>query len=134
MNKYLIWIYWFLTATFLAVSLFINAEAIYVAMAINFIHAAHFYIKSPHITAFPMQVRIGFLGLLAIGMVSPFQWIHWIQLIGGSIMLTTGYCPLARMLSLLPWNRSLPMSFHLLRTVIFTPPTSGNFNRLLNNK
>ena len=134
MNKYLIWSYWFLTATFLAISLFINAKAIYVAMAINFIHAAHFYIKSPSITSFSMQVRIGFLGLLAIGMMPSFQWIHWIQLIGGSIMLTTGYCPLARMLSLLPWNRNQPISFRLLKIVIFTPPISGNFNNLLNNK
>lgn len=134
MNNHLVWSYWFLTATFLAIFLFLDAKAIYIAMVINIIHAVHFYIKSPHITSFPMQVRIGFLGLLAIGIVPPFQWIHWIQLIGGSIMLTTGYCSLARMLSLLPWNRSQPMSFRLLQTVIFSPPISGNFNSLLNHK
>ena len=38
-----------------------------------------------------------------------------------------GYCPLARMLHLMPWNRDEPFTLDLLRRVIVTPPTRGRF-------
>ena len=78
-----------------------------------------------------MQVRLGYLGLLLLGLAPFLGWIHWVQFVGGAIMLTTRYCPLARMLSLLPWNRNQPMSWALIKTVVFTPPITGSFNQLL---
>ena len=134
MNKNTIWAYWFLTVIFLGLSLFIWPKAIYLAIAINFIHAIHFIIRKSGLTAFPMQVRLGYLGLLILGLVTFFSWLHWIQLIGGTIMLTTGYCPMARMLSLLPWNRNKDMSWKLIKTIIFTPPVTGSFEKIVYTK
>lgn len=134
MNKNTIWAYWFLTVIFLGLSLFIWPKAIYLAIAINFIHAIYFIIRKSGLTAFPMQVRLGYLGLLILGLVTFFSWLHWIQLIGGTIMLTTGYCPMARMLSLLPWNRNKDMSWKLIKTIIFTPPVTGSFEKIVYTK
>ena len=134
MNKYTIWGYWFLTVIFLGISLFVWPKAIYLTIAINFTHSVHFILRKSGMTTFPMQVRLGYLGLLILGLAPIFSWVHWIQLIGGTIMLTTGYCPMARMLSLLPWNRNKAMSWSLIKIVLFTPPVSGSFEKLVYQK
>ena len=73
-----------------------------------------------------MQVRIGFLGLLILGQAPFFGWVNWVQLVGNTALLTTGYCPLARILSLMPWNRTRALSWKLVTTAIFTPPVDGS--------
>jgi hypothetical protein len=40
--------------------------------------------------------------------------------------VTFGYCTLARCLSLLPWNRSEPLSFALLRRTFLSRPVKGS--------
>lgn len=134
MNKYTIWGYWFLTVFFLGISLFVWPKAIYLAIAINLTHAIHFIFRKSGITSFPMQVRLGYLGLLILGLNLLFSWVHWIQLFGGTVMLITGYCPMARMLSLLPWNRSQSMSWNLIKIVLFTPPVTGSFKKIVYEK
>ena len=134
MSKYTIWGYWFLTVIFLGISLFVLPKAIYLAIVINFTHAIHFIIRKSGITTFPMQVRLGYFVLLILGLTPIFSWVHWIQLIGGTIMLTTGYCPMARMLSLLPWNRNKAMSWSLIQKILFTPPVTGSFEKVVSPK
>ncbi|MEN8170119.1 MAG: hypothetical protein ABFS08_07855 [Pseudomonadota bacterium] len=131
MNEHTIWSYWTLTVTFLAIGLLIWPTALFLAMIVNLAHAIHFLLRQPGIFAFPMQVRICFLSLLVLGQAPFFGWVHWVQLIGGTVKLTTGYCPLARMMSLLPWNRNQPISWGLLNTVIFTPPVSGSIVKIV---
>ena len=41
-------------------------------------------------------------------------------------MVLVGYCPLARMLSLLPWNRRQPLSVALVRRTFLSAPVSGS--------
>jgi hypothetical protein len=72
------------------------------------------------ITAFPVQVRIGYLGLLVLGLWEPLGWIHWVQAVGTSVRVALGYCLLARTVSLLPWNRCEAFSMNLLRRTYFT--------------
>ena len=134
MYKNTIYGYWLLTVIFLGVGLFIWPKAILIAIAINLIHSIHFVLRKRGITSFPMQVRLGYLGLLILGLVQLFSWIHWVQLIGGIIMLTTGYCPMARMLSLFPWNRNKAMSWNLLQTILLTPPVTGSFEKVVSTK
>lgn len=131
MNERIIWGYWLVTVVFLAIGLLVWPTAMFLAMTVNLIHAVHFLIRQPGITAFPMQVRLGFLGLLVLGQAPYLGWINWVQLLGGTVQLTTGYCPLARMLSLLPWNRKRPMSWGMVRAAIFTPPVSGSIVRVV---
>jgi hypothetical protein len=134
MNERIIWIYWFLTVVCVASAIFIWPQAIFLAMSLTVIHTIHFLLKQPGITEFPIQVRTGYLGLLLLGQVPALSWIYWILLIGGSVKLVTSYCPLARMVSLLPWNRSQAMSFNLLKKVVFTPTIPGSAINLVNSK
>ncbi|MGH7230523.1 MAG: hypothetical protein ACREJU_04095 [Nitrospiraceae bacterium] len=71
-------------------------------------------------TAFPVQVRVAYLILLILGQWTPLHWVLWVQLVGTSARVLTGYCLLARTLSLLPWNRFEPLSTALLRRTYFS--------------
>jgi len=126
MNERTIYCYWLITDLFLALGLLYRPSALYAAIAMTAIHSVHFLLRQPGITRFPMQVRIGYLTLLAIGQLPYMRWINWLQLAGTSALLTTGYCPLARLLSLAPWNRKQPMSRELFNRAIFTPPVNGS--------
>jgi len=131
MNERIIWSYWFITVISVAIGLFAIPQAIYFAIIITAIHTFHFQIKQPGITAFPIQVRISYIGLLSLGLLPNLTWIYWILLIGGTIKLLTSYCPLARLVSLLPWNRTRPMSWNLLKRVVFTPNIPGSAIQLV---
>jgi len=126
MNERTIRLYWLITAVALAIGLLLWPPALFLAMAVTLAHSLHFLLHAPRITAFPMQVRIGFLGLLILGQAPYFGWVNWIQLGGVTALLTTGYCPLARILSLMPWNRTRPLSRTLFVTAIFSPPLAGS--------
>jgi len=126
MNERVITKYWIVTDILLAAGLLIWPSALYLAMAVVAVHSVHFLRYLPAITSFPMQVRTGFLGLLILGQVPYFGWVNWAQLAGVTALLTTGYCPLARILSLMPWNRTRPLSWKLFTTAIFSPPVNGS--------
>lgn len=118
--------YWIVTAICLAAGLLLWPPALFLAMAVMLIHCIHYLQCAPAITSFPMQVRIGFLALLVVGQVPYFGWVNWVQMAGITALLTVGYCPLARILSLMPWNRTRPMSWKLFVTAIFSPPVEGS--------
>lgn len=74
--------------------------------------------------AFPVQVRAGFLLLLLAGLWSPLSFIHLIQLCGVMALLVFDYCPLARILSLMPWNRPRPARLPEVLAALLTPPSA----------
>ena len=50
---------------------------------------------------------------------------HLIQFVGVNALLVADYCLLARLLTLLPWNRPLPLDWALVRDVLLMPPAPG---------
>jgi hypothetical protein len=70
-----------------------------------------------------VQVRLVYLVLLIVGSVPPMEAVHVVLLAGTCAQAAFGYCPLARVLSLLPWNRRVPLSLGLLLHTAFAPPT-----------
>jgi hypothetical protein len=121
------WWYWLATAILLAAHLLGGvAWAIHAAVALGAIQLVHFALREGRLVAFPVQVRVAYLMLLVIGSVPLLGFIHWIQLFGTWAMVLVGYCPLARMLSLLPWNRCEPLSGELIGRTFFSPPVSGS--------
>ena len=134
MKERTIWMYWLVTEGFLAVGLMLWPPALVLAMAVTLVHGVHFLLRAPGVTAFPMQVRINYLGLLLLGQVPYFRWVNWVQLIGTTAFLTTGYCPLARILSLMPWNRNRAMSWRLVKTAVFTPPVDGSIVQVVSSE
>jgi hypothetical protein len=78
--------------------------------------------------AFPAQLRLAFAAWILAGTFVPgLTWLLYVPMAGVAANLTVGYCPLARMLYLLPWNREEPFHAGLLLRVFLTPPMPGRF-------
>jgi hypothetical protein len=119
------WWQWALTVPVLVAQLAGYARALPIAMVLCAAAGVYFWFRLRQVRPYPVQVRIAYLGLLAVGALPAMQWIHWVQLCGTTAMVTVGYCPLIRLLSLLPWNRTERFSFTLAWRVFFRQPCAG---------
>jgi len=121
------WWYWLATAIMLFEYLVGGSRlAMSAAIGLTAVQLFHFAVREETLTAFPVQVRAAYLGLLVVGLLPWMSFIHWIQLFGTWAMVLFSYCPLARMLSVLPWNRHHPLSFDLLRRTFLSRPVRGS--------
>lgn len=120
------WRYWLATVMLLAAGLSGWPNGFYLAMLLTTVQVVHFAGRERSVTAFPVQVRTAYLGLLVLAQWPPFYWLYWLQLVGTTAMVLFGYCLLARTLSLLPWNRREPFSLRLMLRTFFSRPVRGN--------
>ena len=118
-------LYWQITALLLAGHFAGWAIGLPAAIALTFVQACHFTLLRRSVVAFDVQVRIGYLALLIAGTIGPLWPLHVVQFVGVNALLVADYCLLARLLVLLPWNREVPLSFGLLRWLLFSPPAPG---------
>lgn len=120
------WWYWFATACLLGVALAGWAPGL--ALLIGFVagQLAHFLVRERSWRAFPVQTRIAYLALLAAGTWPPFGVLHWLQLAGTVCSVAFDYCPLARALSLLPWNRRRPLTIETIWRTFASGPVKGS--------
>jgi len=95
-------------------------------ITLNIIQVVHFIYRERSLTAFPVQVRVTYLGLLFLSQAPYMIWILWWQLAGTSAMVLYQYCFLARCLSLLPWNKRELYSWDLVKRTFLTPPVNGS--------
>ena len=120
------WWYWLVTDGLLIGALVGWRWGIYPAIALTVIQTVHYLVQEGRIAAFPVQVRLGYLLLLVLGMYPLLGFVHWIQLAGTTAVVTVGYCPLARIMVLMPWNRSRPLTVALAWNTIISPPVAGS--------
>lgn len=120
------WWYWLVTDGLLIGSMAGLSWGIAPAAWLTLVQVVHYLYRERRLAAFPVQVRLCYLLLLLLGTYPPLGFIHWIQLVGTTAVVTVGYCPLARILALMPWNRSGQLSLVLVRRVIFSPPVGGS--------
>lgn len=116
------WWYWLATVALLGVGLGGWNTAFYLAMLLTAVQLAHFAWRERSAGTLPVQVRAAYLGMLVAAQWQPLHALYWIQLVGTSALVLFDYCPLARVLSLFPWNRRRPLTFGLLRTTFTAPP------------
>jgi hypothetical protein len=114
------WRYWLLTTGLLAAGIGGWVWGIPLAMVLCAIQIIHFGWRAGTPAALPVQVRVAYLLLLTVGLWAPMQWIHVVQLLGTSARILIGYCLLARILSLAPWNRREPLSLSLVHRTFFS--------------
>lgn len=119
------WWYWTLTAGLLAGGLTGWRPGLPLAMSLCTVQLVHVLLLTRHAAAFPVQVRAAYLALLAAGLWGPLQWVHWMQLIGTTARVVIGYCLLARVLSLAPWNRWQPLSRDLVHRTFLSLSAAG---------
>ena len=124
------WRYWLITASFLTLGVFGNSVGYLLAISLTIIHLVHFLLRESSFISFPVQVRICYLLLLLIALPEPLQWIFWIPCIGTWAQVIFGYCTMARIVSLFPWNRTQVFSFKLLLKTFFSLPVQGSIKQL----
>jgi hypothetical protein len=126
MRRDLAWWYWLCTGLALGAGLVGWRFGVPTAIALTVLQGLHFGFRARSAIAFPVQVRLFYIVLLVIGLFPPLGAVHWAQLGGTAILLAFGYCPNARMLSLLPWNRRGPLTAARLRATFLMPPVQGS--------
>ncbi len=121
-------VWWYIFATWAAVlyGLFVGESGFYVAIGLCMIQALYFGIEDKNPFSFSCQVRYALAAIFIAGLFEPLRWIYWIPAVGLTVRLTLNYCLLARLVSLMPWNRRDPFSWGLFRRTLFSPPTSGS--------
>jgi len=120
------WWYWLATDLLLIAGLAGSRWGMLPVIGLTLVQVVHYLARERRVTAFPAQVRAGYLLLLVTGLFQPLAFVHWIQLAGTTAVVTVGYCPLARILALMPWNRNQPLSLDFVRKTVFSPPVAGS--------
>jgi len=121
------WYFWVATIAALVVGIFVTPLGIWAAVALTAIQTIIYLARGSSLSAFPVQVRLAYILLLLLGLSwGPLVFILWIQLAGTTALVTVGYCPLARFLSLMPWNRERPFSLAVVRETFLSPPVKGS--------
>ena len=127
------WWYWLATACLLAASLCGWDAGLWFTMAFVAVQLAHYRALQGSMCAFPVQTRVAFLALLAVGSFPPLGFIHWMQLAGTCATVGLDYCTLARIMSLLPWNRTQPLTFRRVWRTFVSSPVRGSVLGALGN-
>lgn len=125
------WWYWLATAALLSWGLTGNSTGFVLAIGLTVIQLIHFILRERRLNAFPVQLRMGYLMLLVLALPPSMQWLYWLPGIGTWAQVLFGYCLLARTLTLLPWNRSVPLSTSLLRRTFLARPVRGSILQAL---
>jgi hypothetical protein len=94
-------------------------------MVLCAVMVTYFFVRLQQLRPFPVQVRFAYLGLLAAGTLPWMKWIHLLQLGGTTTMVTIGYCPLIRLLRLMPMNRTELLTRSLIWRVLVLEPCVG---------
>jgi hypothetical protein len=127
-RKRLIWWVWLFTWLLLLGGLFHQSFYPWVVV-LSALHALLFlwlfgFRKDP----FPVQVRLAYFLWTFVGTYVPGMTIlMYITTVGLPANLFMNYCPLARLMLLMPWNRSEPFSLNLLKRAFLSPPSVGRF-------
>ncbi|WP_322522275.1 hypothetical protein SR882_05200 [Guyparkeria halophila] len=120
------WWYWLVTAVLLGYGLLVDPVGLLLAVGLTLINLAHFAVRADRLTAFPVQVRFFYLLLLLVALPEPMRWLFWIPMIGTWAQVLVGYCTMARLVSLLPWNRSEPLTWRLVWRRFASMPVRGS--------
>lgn len=124
--KQLNWWYWFVTACLLTAGLVGYQTGFILTIGLTLFQLIHFMLREQSMTAFTVQVRFWFLVLVLLAWPEPMQIIYWLPAVGTWARSIFGYCLMARLLALLPWNRRVPFSADLLMKTLFSRPVRGN--------
>ena len=119
------WLHWAASVLLLSLHMAGFGWALPAAVAVCAAMAVYYGLQLRSIKATPVQIRIAYLGLLLAGAAPGMAWVHWVQLVGTTAMISVGYCLLGRLLSLLPFNRTHRWSWSLVGQALFRDPCAG---------
>lgn len=120
------WWYWLVTALLLTVGVLGNELGFILAIGLTIFQLIHYVIREKSIKAFPVQVRFWYLLLLIVAFPGMMQWLYWVPMIGTWAQVVFGYCAMARLVSLWPWNREEPFTLKLIIKTFLSRPVRGS--------
>ena len=120
------WWYWAAMLALLATGLSGQRPAFGLALALGVVQIVHFRIREGRFSAFPVQIRLVYSGLLVLAISQRSDWLFVLIAIGTTLLILFGYCLLARCWSLMPWNRREPLSVRLVLRTFASPPVAGS--------
>jgi hypothetical protein len=123
------WWHWAVTIPLLAAHVLGLSWAIELALLLCAAMALYYRLRLRRWRAFPVQVRLAFVGWLLLGLLPAMHWMHYVALVGTTAMVAVGYCLLGRLLALLWFNRSEPLTLALIKRVLLSSPDGGLFYR-----
>lgn len=125
------WWFWLVTACFLTAGVSGHQDwqthGFLLAIGLTLFQLLYFMLRKHSLSVFPVQVRLAYLLLLLFALPASMQWLYWLPAIGTWGLVLFGYCPMARIVSLLPWNRQQALSLRLLQRTFFSAPVRGSF-------
>ena len=116
------WWAWMITAVLLLAGLLWSSVCFLLAIGLTVVQAVVLLLRDRSVRAFSVQLRIAYLLLLLLCYIPEMRWLYWLPTVGTFVLVIFGYCLMARMLSLLPWNSSEPYSMDRLRRTFFSAP------------
>lgn len=122
------WWHWTLTVPLLAAHFGGSLVALHYAVLLCAGMATYYAVRLRALSPMPVQVRLVYLALLACGLKPGLEWLHGVQLVGTTAMVATGYCPLVRLLSLFPGNRSEHLTRAYVGGILFAAAGGGLWN------
>ena len=123
--KDLDWWQWAIVTLLLAAGVTGATWALPAALALCAVMAVglwgHFGSLTPH----AVQLRIASVLVLAVGSLPGMTPLLLVPLTGTLLRTVFGYCPMMRILAILPWNRSLALTRHEAGRILFSWPERG---------
>jgi hypothetical protein len=89
------------------------------------VQGAILLVRDRSTAAFSVQLRVAYLILLLISYPRAMRWLYWLPTVGTFALIVFGYCLLARVLSLMPWNSNESYNLDRLRRTFFSAPDPG---------
>ena len=120
------WWYWLVTAMLLTFGVLGNESGFILAIGLTTFQLLDFVIREKNFRAFPVQVRFWYLMLLLVSLPQTMQWLYWVPCIGTWAQIIFGYCAMARLVSLWPWNREQSFTWNLIIKTFFSRPVKGS--------
>ena len=128
------WWYWLVTAILLTIGIFANGLGFVWAIGLTIFQLIHYIIREKNLKAFPVQVRFWYLILLIVSLPESMQWLYWVPTIGTWAQIFFGYCAMARLVSLWPWNRYEKLSLKYLAKTFLSRPVKGSVQQGFSQK
>jgi len=116
------WWAWTITTVLLIMGLAGYSPAFVAAMAVTAGQGIILLARDRSPAAFSVQLRAAYLLLMLISYPPLMRWLYWLPTVGNSALIVLGYCLLARVLALLPWNSREKYTLDRLRRTFFSAP------------
>ncbi len=78
--------------------------------------------KLRSVRPYRVQVRLGFMAVVGLALLPGLDSVLWIPVVGTTAQVLFGYCPMARFLDAMPWNRDSRLTWRALGEIITRRP------------